>query len=206
MSYPSKRQASTTLLRILCFRHQGVVIPIQTTGFYNFEELSYDENGNRCHTHPNDRILQLHKNDSKPRYDLSCHTHPNDRLLQLVTANTKSVGLSVVIPIQTTGFYNKPRDIGNPKHHSCHTHPNDRLLQRPRAPLMSFVAKVVYPSKRQASTTTVRDASFLSQVQLSYPSKRQASTTEVQSEMEYVKKSCHTHPNDRLLQPHRGDR
>ena len=37
-----------------------------------------------CHTHPNDRLLQLlYIEDKTNPFKVSCHTHPNDRLLQL---------------------------------------------------------------------------------------------------------------------------
>ena len=59
----------------------------------------------------------------------SCHTHPNDRLLQLNPRTVKLFILEVVIPILTIGFYNA-KLVYNAKHRrSCHTHPNDRLLQ-----------------------------------------------------------------------------
>ena len=59
-----------------------------------------------CHTHPNDRLLQLFLAWLLKCY-LSCHTHPNDRLLQLIGTQMKVI-FEVVIPILTIGFYNTP--------------------------------------------------------------------------------------------------
>ena len=37
--------------------------------------------------------------------------------------------MEVVIPILTTGFYNKEAGYEWDSEKNCHTHPNDRLLQ-----------------------------------------------------------------------------
>ena len=60
---------------------------------------------------------------------VSCHTHPNDRLLQLPVTTAIDKNGVVVIPILTIGFYNERDENDEPKEFSCHTHPNDRLLQ-----------------------------------------------------------------------------
>ena len=66
-----------------------------------------------------------------------CHTHPNDRLLQRRYVDKETV--LVVIPIQTTGFYNQ-NAVKRVHGGSCYTHPNDRLLQRKSE---EFVLEVV---------------------------------------------------------------
>ena len=64
-----------------------------------------------CHTHPNDRLLQLFGCIIIVYAFVSCHTHPNDRLLQLRTSVLCAYDRTVVIPILTTGFYNTQAEL-----------------------------------------------------------------------------------------------
>ena len=83
-----------------------VVIPIQTTGFYNVKHNDTVETKvESCHAHPNDRLLQQQPMGEPKSVQECCHTHPNDRLLQ----------------------HGRPYWVLC--NHRCHTHPNDRLLQ-----------------------------------------------------------------------------
>ena len=101
LSYPSKRQASTTSIRVIGAEDVG-----------------------SCHTHPNDRLLQLLLRILCFRHQGCCHTHPNDRLLQR----------AMLVSSQLMEF-------------RCHTHPNDRLLQRiaHSSPWSEYLLS--YPSK-----------------------------------------------------------
>ena len=151
LSYLSKRQASTTKW---------------------FTDTLFSSS---CHTYPNDRLLQQRSSTGNGALQ-SCHTYPNDRLLQRMprqllpgtlklsylskrqASTTRMLRMttgteSVVIPIQTIGFYN--------------------FLVFTN--LFSDYG-LSYLSKRQASTTD-GNLIYLDWNELSYLSKRQASTT-----------------------------
>ena len=180
------------------------------------------------------------------RESLCCHTHPNDRLLQLIIEGVSREALRLSYPSKRQASTTCRRVPTRTLLVSCHTHPSDRLLQRWRFALDRYSVKLSYPSKRQASTTCRRvptrtllvschthPSDRLLQrwrfaldrysVKLSYPSKRQASTTVTHRGKTYnfdvvipiqttgfhntdcrlyllLGQSCHTHPNDRLLQ------
>ena len=102
----------------------GVVIPIQTKGFYN-PPMNRDSPVVSCHTHPNDGLLQRARTQ-RERVG-SCHTHPNDGLLQP----------SIVVLTRRPCCHTHPNDGLLQQHfktlstrRSCHTHPNDGLLQQ----------------------------------------------------------------------------
>ena len=101
MSYPSKREASTTIHRKRYAPFFKLSYPSKREASTTIQwHQSYD--GNRCHTPPNERLLQL----AASTYLRSecCHTPPNERLLQHLSCSA---------------------DRGS----SCHTPPNERLLQ-----------------------------------------------------------------------------
>ena len=152
LSYPSKRQASTTSPETKHFLTVKVVIPIQTTGFYNVNCGMFELVFVGCHTHPNDRLLQRENTHVATASEKL--SYPSKR--QASTTGdifTKDINCTVVIPIQTTGFYNK------------------------QEPIRVWKNVLSYPSKRQASTTGMQCPADGPEIKLSYPSKRQASTT-----------------------------
>ena len=86
------------------------------------------------------------------------------------------------------------------KDSSCHTSPNERLLQLIEAQSEWVRQRLSYLSKRKASTTS--SSVLISNLirLLSYLSKRKASTTGMISVEGRPSISCHTSPNERLLQ------
>ena len=122
LSYPSKRQASTTKVPMQC---SLVMLSYPSKRQASTTHLQREQHRECCHTHPNNRLLQRDYSGNKKHF--GCHTHPNDRLLQQYSRGVIRGG--VVIPIQTTGFYNP-------------------------AEWIAFQNLLSYPSKRQASTTT----------------------------------------------------
>ena len=83
----------------------------------------------------------------------------------------------VVIPLQTKGFYNTYSIQKKVAKSSCHTSPNERLLQLRRCRMCCLTVRLSYLSKRKASTTCICLVLVPEQVELSYLSKRKASTT-----------------------------
>ena len=130
LSYPSQRGASTTWLSgcspsllyvVILLPTRGfynyisingkdfqflVVIPLPTRGFYNLQGVQGAKCQNRCHTPPNEGLLQLNIVIAIVSM-VCCHTPPNEGLLQrrplILLWNSF---LTVVIPLPTRGFYN----------------------------------------------------------------------------------------------------
>ena len=126
-----------------------------------------------CHTYPNDRLLQLEKN-----YELTdevgCHTYPNDKLLQPARLWILSFRW-VVIPIQTISFYN-----------GCSSSRGARQVVVIPIQTISFYNCDLYDIPEDLEVVIpIQTIGFYNMITASAVG---------------LIGSCHTYPNDRLLQ------
>ena len=137
--------------RIL-WKWDTVVIPLLTRGFYNLALPQVLRRRESCHTPPNERLLQL--NDFIRTNVLHGLSYPSKREASTTCRRWFGAGLrTVVIPLQTRGFYNIMKKISVAVLLCCHTPPNERLLQLSGEKIISSDFSLSYPSKREASTT-----------------------------------------------------
>ena len=105
----------------------------------------------------------------------SCHTYPNDKLLQLV-----SVG-------------------GETREESCHTYPNDKLLQQRHARPPMVGENVVIPIQT-ISFYNLHKPRVVEALEVVIPIQTISFYNTENIGKEKFTKSCHTYPNDKLLQ------
>ena len=198
-----------------------VVIPLQTRSFYNTYWLDTQWFYCRCHTPPNEELLQRVTLAGNKVYDkvvipLQTRSFYN-MLVDIRTGEAK-----VVIPLQTRSFYNyyvgiqaQSDELSYPSKRGASTtreNPQRVLLLRVVIPLQtrSFYNRTLRKSarKRKSCHTPPNEEllqlgygfSVVQALMLSYPSKRGASTTEPFLHGNEPAPCCHTPPNEELLQ------
>ena len=135
-----------------------------------------------------------------PSYLVCCHTAPNERLLQHISPRRMGCSLHVVIPLQMNGFYN--RETPRPPSYlvCCHTAPNERLLQHISPRRMGCSLHVVIPLQMNGFYNGNNNFNFQLQLVV-IPLQMNGFYNDPETQTGAVCKSCHTAPNERLLQP-----
>ena len=151
-----------------------------------------------CHTYPNDKLLQ-HRTDRCTPWLGGCHTYPNDKLLQH-QKNSAKARCEVVIPIQTISFYNTITNTVKEYVPSCHTYPNDKLLQLDGETLRDTNGHVVIPIQTISFYNEDNHGYDINLFGVVIPIQTISFYNKIPTSLVGVTLSCHTYPNDKLLQ------